>query len=71
VAEDSLKKQLEEFEAKGAFYTTLPDANIRPAVILLTKAVLRLDATSTRLWKVNIGLTAVAVVLAILQIFHH
>jgi hypothetical protein len=73
---DPLDQQLEKLEAQGArLMKGLDDANVRSAVILLAKAVLRLDTTSSRLAKVNIWLTVVIALLGVLQLavmlFHH
>jgi hypothetical protein len=75
MSNDPLEKELERLEAQGSRFVSLPDANVLPALIVLTKAVLRLDSTSSLLWKVNIALTGVVIVLTIVQLivtfFHH
>jgi hypothetical protein len=58
---DELKRKMTEV-ANPYFVKDLADANIRPAINILTQAVLELDATSEFLSWVNIG---VGVVVAI------
>jgi hypothetical protein len=65
---DDLEKELSELENKGEGWVHgMSDRNVRPAIILLTKAVLRLDKTSTQLAKVYIWLSAVLLVVGVLQ----
>ena len=76
MTDEPLDRQVEKLEAQGPrFVSRLSDANVLQAVILLTKAVLQLDKTSSRLAKVNISLTIVVVALAGIQLavilLHH
>ena len=67
---DNLERELSELEAKGEGWVAggMSDRNVRPAIILLTKAVLHLDNTSARLAKVNIWLTIAMLIVAGLQV---
>jgi hypothetical protein len=76
MSDDPLDQELQKLDAQGPnMMKGLQDANIRPALILLVKAVRRLDVTSNKLARVNLFLTIVIVVLTVVQIvltlFHH
>jgi hypothetical protein len=68
MSDDPLDQELEKLEAQGPRFIGLSDGNVRPALILLTRAVLRLDKTSSRLTKIVIGLTVVGALVALLQL---
>jgi hypothetical protein len=65
-----LERELDTLESKGELLLGggLTDRNIRPAILLLGRAVLRLDRTSGHLARVNIGLTIVITAVGILQL---
>jgi hypothetical protein len=65
---DALKKQLGDV-AKPLFVKDLDDANVRPAINILTEAVLELDETSEFLSWVNIGVGIVVVIVGSLQLW--
>jgi hypothetical protein len=69
MSDDPLDQELQKLEAAGPnMMKGLQDANIRPALLLLVKAVRRLDVTSSNLARVNVALTIVIVVLTVVQI---
>jgi hypothetical protein len=69
MSDDPLDQDLKKLKAEGPkFVKGLEDANVRPAIILLAEAVRRLDVTSSKLAKVNLGLTIMIVILTVVQI---
>jgi len=76
MSDDRLDQDLKRLKDEGPkFVKDLEDANVRPAIILLAEAVRRLDVTSSKLAKVNLGLTVMIVILTVVQIaltvYHH
>ena len=63
--DEILKGKPDLYQTAGS--TTL-NMNVARAVSLLGKAVIRLDATSSRLARVNIVLTVVVVLIGIVQV---
>ena len=68
---DELEEALRKLQQRGPdlYKGGWTDMNVRPSILLLTEAVLRLDKTSTRLARVNIALTIALAVIGILQIY--
>lgn len=67
---DELEKKVAELEATGEQWIGggLSDRRGVPTLLLLSKAVIRLDKSSTFLARVNIGLGAVVIGIGILQV---
>ena len=67
---DELGKEVSELHAKGEQWVGggLYDRRDVPAILLLSKAVLRLDESSTFLARVNIALGAIVIVIGVLQV---
>jgi beta-N-acetylglucosaminidase len=65
---DDLEKEIAELKARGEQWIAATDKRGVPALFLLSKAVIRLDKSSTFLARVNIGLGAVVILIGVLQI---
>ncbi|MCU1302619.1 MAG: hypothetical protein JWQ87_2903 [Candidatus Sulfotelmatobacter sp.] len=68
MATDDLGRRFDEILADKTEGSNIHDFALRRAVASLGKSVIRLDASSTRLWRVNIALTAVMLFLALIQV---
>jgi hypothetical protein len=65
--EDPIETELGRLETQQGF-TTLQDQRTVPSIFLLTKAVIRLDKTSSRLAKIYIWLTVILGIIGVVQI---
>ena len=67
---DELEKDVSELELKGEAWVGggLYDRRSVPSLLVLTKAVIRLDRASTFLARVNIGLGLVVIFIGIVQV---
>jgi hypothetical protein len=69
---DELEKQFDAIGDTPDLYMHglgVVDRNVTKAMVLLGRAILRLDRTSTRLTKINIALTIVIVLASLLQLW--
>jgi hypothetical protein len=67
---DELEKRIEELQEKGEQWVGggLIDRRMVPGIILLAKATVRLDKSSTFLARVNIALGGIVIIIGILEV---